>query len=262
MTLGSEQRKVSPSPMRIFFFFFHFYSCPRRVLFSIFLKLFAVLGVGFRKRKTMIETRRSGKRSFGSPPRHEYFHRFCITQFRSVFPKFCEVFTPWGIFKREIRHMHTHIYTLANTSAPLYRISKFRQIQLRDRVNSTLTWDRCATSNVSRQRRRRRRRRRWLSSIFHRVSAYPIFHILTARLCRVARTIYLTSVDPYLAIRVVRSSRLYRLSPTRRLLPTYLPYPPIHLSTDSVDSVRVNKVARENSFRGIARDRYSANSSE
>lgn len=132
------KKSLSESHANIFFFF-HFYSCPRRVLFSIFPKLFAVLGVGFRKRKTMIETRRSGKRSFGSPPRHEYFHRFCISQFRSVFPKFCEVFTPWGIFKREIRHMHTHIYTLANTSAPLCRISKFRQIQLRDRVNSTLT---------------------------------------------------------------------------------------------------------------------------
>lgn len=74
-----------------------------------------------------------GKWSFGSPPRHEYFHRFYISQFRFVFPKFRKIFTPWEIFKREIRHMHTHththIYTPVNTFASLYRISKFRQIQ-------------------------------------------------------------------------------------------------------------------------------------
>lgn len=37
--------------------------------------------------------------------------RFCISQFRSVFPKFRKVFTPWGIFKREIVTWCTRIYT-------------------------------------------------------------------------------------------------------------------------------------------------------
>lgn len=73
-----------------------------RAIFNFSGTLFASSGWIFAKEETMIETRRPGKRSFGSPSRHEYFHRFCISQFRSVFPKFCEVFTPWGIFKREI----------------------------------------------------------------------------------------------------------------------------------------------------------------
>lgn len=80
-----------------------------------------------------------------------------------------------------------------------------------------------------------------LSSIFQRVSAYPILHISIARLCASAQ-IYLASADPYLAIRVVR--------------PACIDYPRRRAITSGI--ARVNRRARENTVFAVSRDRYSA----
>jgi len=124
-----ERREISEPRGNIFFLFVLLY--PRRALFSIFPGLLASSGWIFAKEETMIETRRPGKQSFGSPSRHEYFHRFCISQFRSVFPKFREVFAPWGIFKREIVTC-ARIYKPVTTSPALSNRKQADSIQRSD----------------------------------------------------------------------------------------------------------------------------------
>lgn len=103
-TLGSEQRKIPASlPCEYLSFFLPFlFVSLRGALFSIFPELFAFSGGGFSRKKNDDRKRAlSGQTKFRlSPGGMNIFIGFCISQFCSVFPKFREVFTPWGIFKR------------------------------------------------------------------------------------------------------------------------------------------------------------------
>lgn len=191
---------------------FHFYSRPWRT--SIFFcrgsSCFA------HKRETMIET--PFKQTKFQPSLAAWIFlsglhlsaiSFCVPFIlRRVFRDFCAL----GNFRREKKIRENpclRIYLSRYAGPPmLCRIvpdSSPRSAWIRHYRRGT-------SSDTSRRRRWRRRRRRRLSSIFHRVSAYPIFRISTARLYAGAHNLF--SFRRSVSRDSRRSSRVYRLSST------------------------------------------------